>query len=156
MLPKSGHGQELTDLVKHLVALVENERLDVAKGKLLVSNESIQTTRCGDDDVGISLLVGQDFDVLRHGSTTVEDGGLDVGQVLAETRVFVLDLVRQLTSVAHDEDRALASNRLQLMKSGEDEDSSLTETGLGLAKHVDVEHGGWDTDLLDCGLESER
>lgn len=145
----------LTDLVKHLVTLVKNEGLDVAQRQLLVTDQGVQTTGGGDDNVGVSLLVGEHLNILLDGSTTVEDGSLDIGQVLGETGVFVLDLVGELTSVAHHKDRALASNGLQLVKSGENEDCGLTETGLGLAENIDVQDGSRDTDLLHC-REAER
>lgn len=139
-----------TDLVEHLVALVENKGLNVAEGQLLVANEGVQTTGGGNHDVGVGILARQDVEILLDGSTTVEDRGLDVGQVLGETGVLVLDLVGKLTSVTHDQDLALASNGLQLVEGGENEDSSLTETGLGLAKNIDVQDGSWNASLLNC------
>ena len=36
------------------------------------------------------------------------------------------------------------------MESGQNEDSSLSETGLGLAEDVDIEECLRDADLLDC------
>jgi hypothetical protein len=140
-----------TDLVKHLVTLIENESLDVAKGQLLVTDERVETTGGGDDDVGVRLLAGQGLHVLLDRGTTVEDSSLDVGQVLGETGVLVLDLVGELTGVAHDQDLAFARDGLQLVKSGEDEDSGLTKTGLGLAKNIDVQDSSRDANLLDCG-----
>lgn len=140
-----------TDLVEHLVTLIENEGLDVAKGQLLVTDERVETTGGGDDDVGVGLLVGQGLDVLLDRGTTVEDSSLDVGQVLGETGVLVLDLVGELTGVAHDQDLAFTRDGLQLVKSGQDEDSGLTETGLGLAKNIDVQDSSRDANLLDCG-----
>jgi hypothetical protein len=119
---------ERTNLIKHLVALVQNEGLDVAQGEDLVANERIQTTRCTNNDVGASLLVLDKINVLLDGSATIENAGLDIWKVLAETSVFVLDLVCQLSSVAHDKDRAFPSNGLQLVQGGENEDCSLTKT----------------------------
>ena len=131
-------GRLLTGLVQHLVALVEDEALDIAEAELLVSDEGVQTTRSCDDDVRVSLLVGEELDVLLHGSTTVEDGGLDIGHVLCESGVFVLDLVGELTSVAHDQNSGNARLRLlvHLLESCENEDGSLSETGLGLAEDI--------------------
>ena len=141
----------LTNLIKHLVALIENESLDVAQRQLLIADQSVQTTGSGNHNVGVALLVRQNLDVLLDGSATVEDGSLDVGQVFGESGVLVLDLVGQLTSVAHHKDGALSRNGLQLVESGQDEDRSLTETGLGLAKNIDVEDSSRNADLLDCG-----
>ena len=98
----------------------------------------------------MGLLVGQNFDVFLDRGTTVEDRSLNVGQVLRETGVLVLDLISKLTGVAHNQDLALARNGLQLMKGGENEDRGLTETGLGLAKNIDVQNGSRNANLLDC------
>jgi len=139
-----------TNLVKHLVTLVEDKSLHSAEGQLLVTDKSVQTTGSGDHNVGVGFLVGQSFDILLDRGTTVEDRGLNVGQVLGETGVLILDLVGKLTGVAHNQDLALAGNGLQLVKGGQNEDSGLTETGLGLAKNIDVQNGSWNANLLDC------
>lgn len=94
----------LTNLVKHFVAFIENEVLDVSERKGLVADQSVKSTRSTNDDVRVLLLVLQELEILGHRRTTVEDGGLDLGEVLAESGVLVLDLVCQLSSVAHDED----------------------------------------------------
>lgn len=140
---------EFTNLVEHLVTLIEDEALDVAETELLVSDEGVQTTRSCDDDVRVSLLVGEELDVLLHGGTTVEDGGLDVGHVLCESGVFVLDLVGELTGVAHNQDRGLALDGLHLLQGCENEDGSLSEARLGLADDVVTENGLGNALLLD-------
>jgi hypothetical protein len=137
-------------LIKHLVALVENEDLAAAKTKMLVSHKSVQSTGCGDDDMRMSVLILQDFGILLDRSTSVENRGLHVWHVLAETCVLVLDLVSKLTSMAHNEDRGLASDWLDLLKCGEDEDCGLTKTRFGLAKDVGTKDGLRDAYLLDC------
>lgn len=149
------HYTKLTNLVKHLVTLVENKSLDVAERKLLVADEGVKTTGSSDDDVGESVLVRQSLDILLDGSTTVEDGGLHIRKILAESSVFVLDLISQLTSVAHNQDGTLPRNRLQLVKGGKYEDSRLSKTGLGLAENIDVQNSGRNANLLDYG-DAER
>jgi hypothetical protein len=139
-----------TNLVEHLVTLVKNEGLHVAQGQFLVTDQGVQTTGSGHHNVGVGFLVGQDFDVLLDRSTTVEDCSFNVGQVLRETGVLVLDLISELTGVAHDQDLALARNGLQLVKGGENEDRGFTETRLGLAKNIDVQNGSRNANLLDC------
>lgn len=108
----SGRGQYLlnscaeiyhTNLVKHLVTLIENEDLAASEAEVLVADQGVQTAGGGNDDVWVGVLVLQDLGVLLDGGSTVEDSGLDLGHVLAESGVLVLDLVGQLTSVAHDE-----------------------------------------------------
>lgn len=141
-----------TDLVEHLVALVEDEAVDTAKAKVLVTHESIQTTRGADNDVRVCLLVLENVDVLLDRGATVEDRSLHIGQVLAEARVLILDLERQLAGVAEDQDRGLASDRLDLLKGGQDEDSGLSETGLGLADQISSKDGDRKSILLDWSV----
>ena len=39
-----------TNLVEHLVTLIEHEALDVAQAEVLVAHKGVQTTGSGDDD----------------------------------------------------------------------------------------------------------
>lgn len=139
-------------MVEHLVALVEDEDTHTAEAENLVTDQRIKTTRGSDDDVRASILALDRLDILLDGSTAVEDTGLDVGQVLAEAVVLVADLERKLTSVAHDEDRDLAGNRLNLLQGGQDEDRSLAETGLGLADDVAAKKSLGNASLLDYSI----
>lgn len=118
----------LTDLIEHLVTLIEDEDLARSKVEVLVTDKRVQATWGSDDDVWVGLLVLEELGVGLDWSSSVEDGGLDLWHVLAESGVLVLDLVCQLTGVAHDQDRALAGNWLNLLEGGEDEDGGLTET----------------------------
>jgi hypothetical protein len=137
-------------LVEHLVTLVEDKDANAAKSQSLVTDKSLETTRSTDNDMRASFLVLERLHVGLDGSTTIEDTGLDVGHVLAETVVLVADLVGQLTSVAHDNHRDLSVHGLNLLKGSKNEDSSLTQTGLGLADNVTTEECLGDTGLLDC------
>jgi hypothetical protein len=140
----------LTDLIKHLVALIKHKDADAAEAKVLVPNQRIKPTRCADNDMRMGLLVLQDLRVLLDGSATVENTRLDVRHVLAEAVILVTNLERQLASVTHNQDRALSSNRLNLLKGSEHEDGSLSQTGLGLADDVAAQHCLGDACLLNC------
>lgn len=140
----------LTDLVQHPVTLIQNEGLDVAQRQLLLADQSIQTAGSGDNDVGVCLLVRKGLDILLDRSTSVEHSRLHIGEVLAEPSILVLDLIGKFASMAHNQNGAFSRNRLELVKGGQDEDSRLSETRLGLAKHIDVQDCGRDADLLDC------
>lgn len=139
-----------TNLIQHLVTLVKNECLDVTQRELLVTDQSVETTRSSNDDVGERFLVGKDFDVLLNWSTSVKDCSLHIGKVLAEPSILVLDLVCQLTSVTHNKDGAFPRNSFQLVEGSQDEDRGFSETRLGLAENVDVQDSGRNADLLDC------
>lgn len=139
-----------TNLIEHLVALVEDEHFDAAKAKLLLTHKSIESSRSTDNDMRMGILVGQDLNVLLHGRAAVEDRGLHIRKILAEAGVLVLDLVGQLTSVAEDQDSGLASNGFELLQSGEDEHSRLTKTRLRLAENVGTDDSLRNAVLLDC------
>lgn len=108
----------LTGLVEHLVTLVKDKDAHAAEAESLVADESLETTGGADNDVRASVLALESLDVVLDGGTTVEDAGLDVRHVLAESVVFISDLVGQFTSVAHDNHRDLAINGLDLLKRG--------------------------------------
>lgn len=143
---------QLTNLVKHLVTLVENESLDITEAQLLLSHQSVQAARRSDNDVGVGVLVGKELNILDHWSSSVEDGSLDLGKVLGESSIFVLDLVCKLAGVAHDKNRSLAINGFHLLEGRQDKNCSLAETRLGLAKNIGSKNGLGNADLLDCGV----
>ena len=140
----------LTDLVQHLVTFIENKNLDAAKTQVLVADEGVQSTGCSNDDVWVGLLVLEKLGILYDGGSTVEDCGLHIWHILAETSVFVLDLVRKFSGMAHDEDGGFAGDRFHLLEGGEDEHCSLTETRLGLAKDIGTKDSLRNANLLDC------
>jgi hypothetical protein len=117
---------------------------------VFIADKGIQSTGGSHNDVREGVLVLEELDIFLDGCTAIEDGSLHIRQILAEPGIFVLDLIRQFSSVTHHQHRAFARNGLQLMKSSQDEDSSLTETRFGLAENVDAEEGLRNTFLLDC------
>lgn len=127
--------------------------LQVGKSEFLITDESMDSTGGTHDDVRMSFLVRQEIDVLLNRRSTVEDRDLDIGQELGETVVFVLDLECQLAGVAHDKDGCNARLRflIHLLESSQDEDGSLSETGLGLTEDIVSEDGLGNGNLLDCG-----
>ena len=143
-----------TNLVQHLVTFIQDKRLDVSERELPISNKSIQSTGSRYDDVRKGLFLGQNLNVFGHGSTTVEDLGFDIWQVLAETFVLALDLVGKFTSVTHDEHRAFSLNRLQSVESSQNEDSGLAQAGFGSTQDISTEHGAGNDVLLDCWRRS--
>jgi hypothetical protein len=143
-------GEQPTNLIEHLVALVQDEVVDVGEPELLVADQGVQAARSAHNDVRVGVLVGEDFVVLLYRSAAVEDRRLDGRHVLGEPGVLVADLVRQLAGVAHDQNGRLASDRLYLLQTGEHEDGRLSETALGLAHHVGSENGLRNDLLLNC------
>lgn len=142
----------LTDLIEHLVALIEDENADAAEAENLVADQRVKSARGAHDDMGAGLLVLDRLDILLDGGTAVKDTSLDIGHVLAETVVLVANLEGKLTSVAHNQHGDLALNGLNLLQGGQDEDGRLSETRLGLADDISTEESLRDTGLLDCWI----
>ena len=141
---------EHTNLVEHLVALVEDKHAHASETQVLVADQSVKAARGADNDVRVRILVLEQLGILLDGSATVEHTGLDVGHVLAESVVLVANLESKLAGMAHNQHGALPSDGLDLLERREDEHSSLAETGLGLADDVATEHGLRDACLLNC------
>lgn len=142
-------GELLTKLLEHFVTLIENEVLDVLSIQHLVPRESVETSRCGDNDVRALRLVTKKLRVLGDWGSSVEGADPDIRHVLGETRVLVLDLERELPSVAEHQNGHLAVDRLELLKSREDENGGFTVTGLCLAKNIHAENRLRNALLLD-------
>ena len=143
-----------TDLIQHLVTLIEDEDLHTIEAKLLLANQCVQPTRCCDDDVGVGIFVGKRLNVLLHWSSTVEDTGLDLWQIFGKARILVLDLIRELTRVAHDKNRALARCWFDLLEGRKNEDRCFSQSRLGLAKNICSEDCLWNAYLLDCEVRA--
>ncbi len=139
-----------TNLIQHFIAFVEDEDFDISKAKLLLSDQSVETTRSSDNDMRVGVFVGEGFNILLHWCSTVKDCCLHFWEVFAEPRVFVLNLVGELTGVTHNKDCALAGYRLDLLKCSENEDGCLSESGLGLAEDIGPKDGLRNAYLLDC------
>lgn len=110
--------------------------LDVFGIQYFVSGKSIQSTRCGDNDVGTLVLVAEQFGVLGYRCTAVESADTNIGHVLGEASVFIFDLEGEFTGVAEDEDRYFSINRFELLKCSQDEDCCFPVSGFRLAKHI--------------------
>eukprot|EP00128_Syssomonas_multiformis_P001969 Colp12_sorted_trinity150504_noHs@29447 len=136
-------------LGEHLVTLVNNEVLDVRKIELLALHEILQTTRSTNNNMGLVIL--QLLDVLVDRSLAHEDSSLDVGSVAAETLKLISDLESKFTSVADDHSAHLAVNGLQLLECGDDKNSGLTHTRLGLAQEIVTQDGLGNALLLNFG-----
>jgi len=145
-----GTREALTDLIQHLVTLIQHKHLAVTETKVLISDKRVKTTRCSNNDVGMGVLILENLGIFLNGSSSIKDSSLYIRHILAEASVLIFNLVGQLASVAHDEDRGLASDRLNLLEGCKDEDGGLTETRFGLAKDIGTENCLRNANLLDC------
>jgi len=117
---------------------------------VLVTYELVHSAGCRNDNVWVGILVLEKLGILYDGGSTIEDGGLHIWHIFAESSIFILDLIRKFTGVTHDKDGGLASDGFHLLESGEDEYGGLTETGFGLAKDIGTEDSLRNGKLLDC------
>lgn len=138
----------LTNFFEHLVALVENEDLEVGEVEVALLDKSEDSPGGANDDVGL-LETLEEGDVLLDGDTSEDDFGSDVRGVLEEADEFFVDLIGKLSVVAQDHGRDGLGVLRKLLEGGEDEDSSLSHAGLCLAENVDSHHGVGDAFLLD-------
>jgi hypothetical protein len=124
---------------------------EISKAQMPITDERIDTARRSNNNVRVSLFVGEELDILLDWCTAVKDTDLDVGQELGETVVLIADLVGQLACVAHDQNACDAGLwlLLHLLQSSQDENSGLSETRLGLAKDIVAENCLRDGNLLD-------
>jgi len=136
-------------LLEHFVAFVENEMFDVFGVEDFVSGKCVEATRRGDDDVWAFGFVTKNLSIFGDRCTTVEGANTDVRHVFAKTSVLVLDLERQLASVAKDQDGHFAIHRLELLECSQHKHRGLSMTGFGLAKHVHSQNCLRNTLLLD-------
>lgn len=142
-------------MIQHLVTLIENKDADATEAEILVPNKGLQAAWSTNNDMRVSVLVLQKLSILGDGGSTVEHASLDIRHVLAEAVVLVTDLEGQLASVAHNQHSALASHRLDLLERGQNEDSRLSKTRLGLADDVTSEKSLGNTSLLDYRFRSD-
>lgn len=102
------------------------------------------------------VLVLEDLGILLNWSSSVKDGCLDGGHILAETSILILNLVCKFTGVAHNQDGGLAGDGLNLLEGCEDEDGSFTKTRFSLAENIDTENALRNANLLDCRVNEPK
>lgn len=90
-----------TGLLKHFVALVENEHAEVREVKVALLDEGQDAARSAHDDVGL-LETLEKSHVLVDRHAAVDDLGADVRQLRLESLELLLDLVGELSVVAED------------------------------------------------------
>lgn len=95
---------------------------------MFIPDQTIQTSRRGNDDMGTGIRVLDQFDILLDRRAAVKHGSPHFRQVLAESRVLVSDLEGQFTGVAENEDSDFPIHGLDLLEGREDKDGRLTET----------------------------
>jgi len=86
------------------------------------------------------LQTFQQVNVLLDGLPSIHHLSPHIRKIFCEPIELVLDLIGELTSVTKDEGRDWFRVFWQLMKNCQDENCSLSHTGLGLTKHIHAYH----------------
>lgn len=93
-----------TSCLEHLVALVENENLEISEIELLLFDQSENSSRGAHNNVrGLNSL--KDLNVVINGLSTVHDLSSELRQVLSKSGKFVLDLICKFTNMTKDQGR---------------------------------------------------
>jgi hypothetical protein len=91
----------LTDFLKHFVALIEDEDLEVREVKVTLLDEGKDTAWSTNNDVRLFESL-EKSDVLVDGNTTIDHLCSDVWKLGRETSEFLLDLIGEFSVVAED------------------------------------------------------
>ena len=137
-----------TELLEHLVALVQDEELHLIQLQRSFPYQRQQSPWSADEDVGRGgfeeLLMGED------GFAAVDNLGLDVRHVFGEADELLLDLVGQLMSVADHQCSDRVRFGLQAIEDSQDEDSGLSHARFSLGQDVRPHQSLGETLLLNC------
>lgn len=136
----------LTSLFQNLVDLVDDEHLDAGELDGSVHDELVETARAGNDDV--RGLIADGLLLLAHVNSSVDAHDADVGEVLLEAVKLHVDLVAELTGVDQHNGREAVLD-LDLLEDGDDKDSSLSHSRLGLGDNVVASESFGDSLLLN-------
>lgn len=136
------------DILENLIALVEDEHLEVVQFKGSILGEMEDTAWGADNDVR-SVGALEHLLLLLERLTTQDALSSNVGDELGETSEFTLDLVGELTSVSKHDARVGLWVLSEDMEGREDKDGSLTHTRDSLAEHINTHNSLGDALLLD-------
>ncbi len=138
----------LTDFLEHFVALIEDEDGQVWEIEVLLVDQSKNSTRCSYNNVwGIHTF--EKVNMFLDWLSTVYNLCLNSWKMSGESVELILDLVCKLSSVAKNQCWNWFRVFWQLVKNCQNEDGSLSHTGLCLAKDVNTNHSLGDAFLLD-------
>mmetsp|Transcript_69782 Transcript_69782/g.202250 ORF Transcript_69782/g.202250 Transcript_69782/m.202250 type:complete len:323 (+) Transcript_69782:332-1300(+) len=147
--------ENLLDVLAHvkpveaLVALIQDELRKSVELQRLLAQQGQDAPGRANEDVGAAVL--EQLPVLHNRHASIHDAHLQLPEVLREAVEFVLDLIRQLPRVAHDEHPHLGLLRVDLLEACEHEDGRLAHARLGLAKDVRAQDGLRDAFVLHLG-----
>lgn len=135
-------------LIKHLIALIENEGLKVVKHQILLLDESQHATGSTDHDVRRFEAL-ENFFILADRNSAKDGLATNIGKILGEAVELVLDLDSELACIAQDQCANRLRIFLQLVEQRENEHGGLAHAGDGLANNVASLHRIGNALLLD-------
>mmetsp|Transcript_47826 Transcript_47826/g.71188 ORF Transcript_47826/g.71188 Transcript_47826/m.71188 type:complete len:311 (-) Transcript_47826:910-1842(-) len=153
------HAEDILNISTHIqtlqdaITLIKHKVFNVIQFERLLLGQTQNTTGSTNDNVWTIVLenitIGFDRDA------TIKDSRLDIGQILAETFVFMSNLKGQLTSMTQDQNLNVGcllvrrSSDIQLMQRCQNKDSRLSHTRFGLTDDIHTKYSLWNTLVLD-------
>jgi len=90
---------EHANCFQHLVTLIQNEILDAVDPKILISNESIKSSRSRHNNMRTSLLILDQLDIFLDWSSAVKHRRSNFRHVLTEPGILVANLECQFSGM---------------------------------------------------------
>ena len=116
----------------------------------LVTGKCIETTGCGNNDMGAFAFVAEDLGVLGDWGAAIKCADSYIWHVFGEPSIFVLDLKSKFSCVTKDQNRHIAIHGFKLLQGRKHEDRSFPMTRFCLAQHIHAQNGLRNAFLLDC------
>lgn len=93
----------LTCFVEHLIALIQNEDLEVVEFESLLLDQGEHSTRGSNDDVRALFFVFEKLLVILYWHSSEHDCASQLRKILGESFEFLLDLESKLPDIAKDQ-----------------------------------------------------
>jgi len=135
------------EVLEHLIALIQNESLDLVSLEFLLIDELLDTTRSTNNNM--RGVLSQELIMLTNRDASIEDAHLDGRKIFGEANKFLANLIGQLASMAHNKGVDYAIFRDKLLQDTEDEDGGFPHTRFGLANDVHSEYSLRNAFLLN-------
>ena len=136
---------KLTELFKHLVALIQHKVLHLRQVNALAADEVKKTPGRGNDHRRLFLLQGGFVSHDRHAA--VQDSRFHLGQVLGESSVLMPDLEGQFAHVAQNDNTDVVAG-VQLLKRSQHKHCGLPHARLGLTDDIHTQQRVRDALML--------
>lgn len=130
---------ELTNFLKHFIALIEDEDLEIWEVKVTFLDKCQNSSWCTNNYMRL-LKTFQESDMFIDWHSTINDLSPDIWKLSRESGKLFLDLISELSIVTQDKCRAWFRCVWKLMEDCKHKDSSLPHSWLCLTQDVNTDH----------------